>query len=76
MRHAVVDDLLPPDSARRISASFPSSSELTLKSSLRERKRVGVQLEKYVPIIADVLHAFQRPAVVEKPLVKSRESRA
>lgn len=65
VRHLVVDDLLPDDLARRVSQSFPTPAGLTLKSSLRERKRVGVQVEKYDPIIADALYAFQQPNVVE-----------
>jgi Rps23 Pro-64 3,4-dihydroxylase Tpa1-like proline 4-hydroxylase len=64
VRHVVVDELLPADLASRISACFPPSSDLSLKSSLRERKRTGVHLEKYDPIIADALYAFQAPIVV------------
>jgi Rps23 Pro-64 3,4-dihydroxylase Tpa1-like proline 4-hydroxylase len=65
VRHLVVDDLLPNDLAARISRSFPTPADLQLKSSLRERKRVGVQVDKYDPIIADALYAFQQPNVVD-----------
>jgi Rps23 Pro-64 3,4-dihydroxylase Tpa1-like proline 4-hydroxylase len=65
VRHLVVDDLLPEDLAARVSRSFPAPADLLLKSSLRERKRVGVQVEKYDPIIADALYAFQQRPVVD-----------
>jgi Rps23 Pro-64 3,4-dihydroxylase Tpa1-like proline 4-hydroxylase len=65
VRHLVVDDLLPQPLAERISQAFPDVSQLQLRSSLRERKRVGVQVEKYDPIVADTLYAFQQPSVVE-----------
>lgn len=65
VRHLVVDDLLPSDIATRISQAFPCPADLVKKATLREHKCVGVQLEKYDPIIADALYAFQQPAVAE-----------
>jgi Rps23 Pro-64 3,4-dihydroxylase Tpa1-like proline 4-hydroxylase len=62
--HFVVDDLLPVELARRIGAAFPPPASLLLRSTLRERKRVGIQVDAYAPIIADALFAFQDPAVV------------
>ena len=37
---------------------------LLLKSSLRERKRVGIAIDRYAQVIGDVLYAFQAPGVV------------
>jgi Rps23 Pro-64 3,4-dihydroxylase Tpa1-like proline 4-hydroxylase len=64
VRHVVLDDLLPDEIATRISRAFPAPDTLQQKNSLRERKRVGVQVEKYDPIIGDALFAFQHPDVV------------
>ncbi len=63
-RHFIVDDLLPPALARRIGDAFPAPSQLLPRSTLRERKRVGIQVDRYDPIIADALFAFQDAAVL------------
>lgn len=60
----IVDDLLPPEWAAQIHDAFPDPSQLTLRSTVRERKYVGVQLDQYDPIVADALFAFQAPEVV------------
>lgn len=64
-RHFVVDELLPPDWLRAVAAAFPASRDLLVKSSLRERKRVGVDVERYDPIVGDLLFAFHAPGVVD-----------
>ena len=64
VRHFVVDDLLPPDEARALGAAIPPSDRLMLKKSLREQKRVGVDVRRYDPIIGAGLFAFQQPAVL------------
>lgn len=65
VRHFVVDELLPPDWLREVAAAFPAPADLLLKASWRERKRVGVSVERYAPCIGDLLFAFQAPAVVD-----------
>jgi Rps23 Pro-64 3,4-dihydroxylase Tpa1-like proline 4-hydroxylase len=64
VRHFVVDDLLPADWLCAVAAAFPRADELLRKRSLRERKRVGVAVERYDPSIGELLFAFQLPAVV------------
>lgn len=64
VRHFVVDELLPDDWLLAVARAFPRPDTLLLKSSLRERKRVGVAIERYDPSIGDLLLAFQDPAVV------------
>lgn len=64
VRHFIVDDLLPPDETRALAAAVPPSSSLMLKKSLREQKRVGVDVRRYDPIIGAGLFAFQHPEVV------------
>jgi Rps23 Pro-64 3,4-dihydroxylase Tpa1-like proline 4-hydroxylase len=59
-----LDHLLPVEWARQIHQAFPSPSQLTLRSTLRERKYVGVQVNQYDPLISQALYAFQAPEVV------------
>jgi Rps23 Pro-64 3,4-dihydroxylase Tpa1-like proline 4-hydroxylase len=64
VRHFVVDDLLDEAATRELRAAFPPAERLMLRSSLRERKRVGVTITDYPPAIGDALYAFQDPRVV------------
>lgn len=64
VRHLVVDGLLPEAQVLALSNQFPDPEKLMLRSSLRERKRVGVEIAKYPAAIAEHLFAFQEPEVV------------
>ncbi|MEZ5963251.1 MAG: 2OG-Fe(II) oxygenase [Planctomycetota bacterium] len=64
VRHFVVDDLLPGTHVQAAAAAFPRPQDLLLRTSLRERKRVGVDVDRYAPILRDLVLAFQAPAVV------------
>jgi Rps23 Pro-64 3,4-dihydroxylase Tpa1-like proline 4-hydroxylase len=59
-----LDDLLEPDLAARIHRAFPPSDQMMLKKSLREFKRVAVQMDRYDPLCSAALFAFQDPVVV------------
>ena len=59
-----VDDLLPEQAARAIAEAFPETTRLTAKNTLRERKHVGVAMDAYAPLIAEITYAFQDPSVV------------
>ncbi|MGB5981250.1 MAG: 2OG-Fe(II) oxygenase [Nonlabens sp.] len=61
-----VDDLLPDEIAREIHKQFPSPEEMSLKKSLRENKHVAAQMDRYQPILEEVIYAFQDPQVVEQ----------
>ncbi len=63
--HAVLDGVLGADAVAQIRRAFPSPESLHLRSTLRERKRVGIDLEAYDDIISDILFAFQDPLVVK-----------
>lgn len=65
VRHCFVDDVLPSDTAKQIPAAFPRPDELMLRSTIRERKRVGIDLQRYDPLIGEILYAFQQPKVIE-----------
>ncbi len=65
-RHTAIDELLPPEIAKRIAAAFPASHEMRLMDSFRERKFTSKSLDKFDPIISDITFAFQDERVIEK----------
>lgn len=65
-KYAAIDDLLPSDIAKRIATAFPSSSEMRLMDSFRERKFTSKSLDKFDPIISDITFAFQDERVIAK----------
>ncbi len=60
-----IDDLLPEEEARKINAAFPDKSTMMLKKSLRENKYVAAQMDKYAPILEEIIYAFQEPIVLK-----------
>jgi Rps23 Pro-64 3,4-dihydroxylase Tpa1-like proline 4-hydroxylase len=60
----VMDDLLPPNLAKSIYDAFPPEEKLVLKRGLREFKYVGVQMDRYNPILEEIIYAFQDARVV------------
>ena len=65
-QYYAVDDLLPPEIAKKIADAFPSASEMRLLKSFREFKYTSKSLDKFDPIIADITFAFQDKRVIEK----------
>lgn len=65
-RHTAIDDLLPLEIAERIAGAFPTSSEMRLMDSFRERKYTSKSLDKFDPIISDITFAFQDERVIAK----------
>ncbi|HQU42513.1 MAG TPA: hypothetical protein PK867_06855, partial [Pirellulales bacterium] len=63
--HLAMDGLFAADVACALHARLPGLEKLVARSSLRQRKRVGVDLERYDPAVAELLFAFQRPEVVD-----------
>ncbi|MEK9530334.1 MAG: 2OG-Fe(II) oxygenase [Flavobacteriaceae bacterium] len=60
-----IDDLLPKEWCAAINNSFPETSDMMLKKSLREDKFVGVKMNQYHPLIEEITYAFQDSRVVE-----------
>ena len=60
-----IDDLLPSDFALKIFKSFPSTKELVAKKSIRERKYVGAQMNRYNALIEESIYAFQDKRIVD-----------
>lgn len=59
-----IDELLPEDIANTIYKSFPIQQNTILKKSLKEHKHIAVQMNKYEPLLEEVIYAFQQPKVV------------
>lgn len=64
-RFAAIDNLLPEDLARKISAAFPPLAEMRLMDSFREKKYTSKSLDKFDSLIEDVTFAFQDERVIE-----------
>ena len=63
--HFFIDDLLPEELVNNIHASFPELEETVLKKSLKENKYIAYQMNKYTPLLEEVIYAFQDKKVVE-----------
>ncbi len=59
-----VDNLLSESDAREIYAAFPKKEEMLLLKDLREYKYVGMQMNRYNPILEEIIYAFQDPRIV------------
>jgi Rps23 Pro-64 3,4-dihydroxylase Tpa1-like proline 4-hydroxylase len=64
IRTAVLDGLLDEEVARRVAEVFPPLSDMMHRRTIREDKYVGVQMDRYDPLLEEVLFAFQEPEVV------------
>ena len=60
----LIDDLLPIQEAQRIFAAFPDKSDMMLKKSLREYKYVAAQMNRYHPLLEEIIYAFQQPGAL------------
>jgi len=60
----VLDDVLPAKLAREVFDTFPPRSDLVLHRSLRERKYIGVQMDRYHSICGEIIYGFQDPTVL------------
>ena len=63
--HVYVDDVLPVVVAMQIRQAFPSGDTMKIRSSLRELKYIGTQMNRYDPILEEALYAFQDSRVVD-----------
>ncbi|KUR80678.1 2OG-Fe(II) oxygenase [Novosphingobium sp. FSW06-99] len=64
VRSAVIDELLPEPLALAIGSAFPSLDAMTAKGSIRERKYVGAQMNRYSPLLEEAVFAFQDARVI------------
>lgn len=68
-RHTVqscfIDDLLPEKEVNEIFEAFPDKNTMMLKKSLRENKYVAAQMNRYTPILEEIIYAFQDERVLK-----------
>ena len=60
-----VDGLLPKAEVLKIHNAFPDKSTMMLRKSLRENKYVAAQMDKYAPVLEEIIYAFQEPEVLK-----------
>lgn len=60
-----IDDLLPEDFALKIYQAFPKPSEMVLKKNLGENKYVAAQMDKYNPLLEEIVYVFQDRRIVD-----------
>lgn len=60
-----IDNVLPVEVALLIRQAFPAGDLLKIRSSLRELKFIGTQMNQYDPIVEEALYAFQDQRVVD-----------
>lgn len=65
IQSCVVDNLLPEEEVLEIFKAFPDKSSMMLKKSLRENKYVAAQMDRYAPILEEIIYAFQEPGVLK-----------
>jgi len=60
-----IDDLLPLEMAKFIYECFPKPEETTMKRTLREFKFIAAQMDKYDPVLEEIIFAFQDDRIVK-----------
>lgn len=61
----LIDNLLDPLLAEEIFRRFPDSSDMHVRNTLREHKYVAAQMDRFDPLLEEVVFAFQQPTVRE-----------
>lgn len=64
LESCALDNVLPEEWVRQIFAAFPKPSEMMERKSLREHKLVAAQMDKYHPLLEEIVYAFQDPRVL------------
>ncbi|MBE9199638.1 MULTISPECIES: 2OG-Fe(II) oxygenase [unclassified Nodularia (in: cyanobacteria)] len=59
-----LDDLLNEEDVLKIYHAFPDKKNLLQLKDLREHKYVGIQLDKYDPLLEEIIYAFQDTRIV------------
>jgi len=62
--YMVIDNLLPHDFVTKVHQTFPSIERSEKKKSIRENKYIAYQMNRFDPILEELIYAFQEPSVV------------
>ncbi|SEM18672.1 Proline 4-hydroxylase (includes Rps23 Pro-64 3,4-dihydroxylase Tpa1), contains SM-20 domain [Aquimarina amphilecti] len=60
-----LDDVLPNDLTRQVFDKFPRTKDIKVKRSIREYKYVAAQMNKYHPLLEEIIYAFQDKRIVD-----------
>ena len=60
-----IDDLLPEDISTDIHRVLPVPGSMKLRKTLREYKYTAAQMDRYNPILEEVIYAFQDQRIVD-----------
>lgn len=60
-----LDGLLDEADVKSIYTAFPKKQDMLQLNDWREYKYVGIQIDKYSPLISEIIYAFQHPKVVQ-----------
>lgn len=64
--HFYIDNLLPQELVQQIYECFPKPEETKLKKSIKEYKYIAYEMDRYHPLLEEVIYAFQEDKVVQK----------
>jgi Rps23 Pro-64 3,4-dihydroxylase Tpa1-like proline 4-hydroxylase len=65
IQSCLIDNLLPNDLAMEIAGVFPRAEEMQEQKSIREQKFTAKQLDRYSPLIEEIVFAFQDAGILE-----------
>ncbi len=65
IKSCYIDDLLDENDAKKIYEAFPHKENLLKMKDIRGYKYVGIQMNKFDPILEEIIYAFQQPRVVD-----------
>ena len=60
-----IDNVLPEELVLEIYKAFPKPGEMTLKKNLREHKYIAAQMDRYNPVLEEIIYAFQDKEIVK-----------
>ncbi len=66
VHHCYLDNVLPAEHVRELAQAFPDPNSLLMNSTIRERKRFGVDIKKYDAHVGEALFAFRHPDVIKE----------
>jgi Rps23 Pro-64 3,4-dihydroxylase Tpa1-like proline 4-hydroxylase len=64
VRSFILDDFLPEPQAREVFEAFPAPETMMKRHSLRESKYFAAQLDRYSPLLEEIIYAFQDPRIL------------
>ncbi len=66
IRSCHVENLLPDHIPHAVHDAFPAPDAMMFKKSMKERKHVAAQMDRFDPLLEEVVYAFQDKRVVEQ----------